>query len=97
MRIGRLLEVRHGEFGHHEGSARVDLVHQIEALHVCRLRVGERNGARVIDHDVEAAEGRNGPFERLAHLPLVTHVDDERQRLAAGFLDFFRGRVDRAR
>ena len=54
-------------------------------------------GARVVDHDVEAAEGRDGPFERLTHLPLVTHVDDEWERLAAGFLDFLRGRVDRAR
>jgi len=66
-------------------------VHQIEAAHVgihdrCAL-----NGARVVDHDIEPAEGRDGLLDRVFHLRLVAHIDHQGQRVAAGFGDLVGG------
>ena len=34
VRVRRLLQMRQRVFGHHVGAARIDLVHQVEALHL---------------------------------------------------------------
>ena len=56
----------------------------------------ERDGAGVVDDDVDAAELRRGLVDRLLDVGLVADVDDERQRLAAGALDVLGGGVDGA-
>ncbi len=51
-----LLEVGHRALRHQVGAARVDLVHEVVLLHRGLLRPRERDGARVVDHDVNAAK-----------------------------------------
>ena len=55
------------------------------------------NGARVVDHDIEPAEGRDGLLDRVFHLRLVAHIDHQGQRVAAGFGDLVGGGEDGAR
>ena len=91
-------EMRDRVFRDHEGAARVDLVHQVEALHLGRLASVVRLIALALLTRMSmppnvAAVLSIAAFTRL----LVAHVDWQRQRLAAGRLDL-RGRgVDRAR
>ena len=96
VRVLGLFEMRDGVLRHHERAARVDLMHQVEALHVGLRRRREADGAGVVDDDVDAAEGLDRPLDGLLDDLLVAHVDDERQRLAAGLFDFLRRRVDGA-
>ena len=96
VRVGRLGEIGDGVFRHHEGAARVDPKHQIEALHVGLRGIGELDGAGVVDHDVEAAEMRHGLIEGRLHCGFLAHVDGERERVAAGLFDLGRGGVDGA-
>ena len=94
--IVRFFEMRDGVFRHHEGAARVDLMHQVEAAHVGIHDRRSLHGARIVDHDVDAAKGRDGPLDRAFHLRLVAHIDHERQRMSAGLGDFVRGGEDGA-
>ena len=96
MRIRRLLQMRDGVLRHHEGAARVDRLHQVVALHVGLGDRRARDGAGVVDHDVEAAERRDRLLDGGLDRVLVAHIDDERQRPAAGLLDLLGGGVDRA-
>ena len=96
VRARRFQQMRDGVFRHHEGAARVDLMHEIEALHVGLRDRRERDGAGIVDHDVEAAEMRGGLIERGLDGGLVAHVDHEGERLAAGFFDFAGRGVDGA-
>jgi hypothetical protein len=89
--------VRQGRFRAEEGAAGVDLVHEVVALHLGVQRVGERDRARVVDADVDAAEGRDALLDRGADLLLVADVADDRQRLAAGGGDLLGGAEDRPR
>ena len=70
-----------------EGAARIDALHQIVALDRRLERAGQIDGARVVDEDIDAAEGLDGPGDRVIDLGLLADVDLERQRLAAGRLD----------
>ena len=73
------------------------LMHQVEAAHV---GVGDRRAldrAGIVDHDIDAAEGRDRLLDRGLHLRLVAHVDHQRQGLAAGLGDLLGGGEDRAR
>ena len=88
--------MRNGAFRHHEGAARVDLMHQIEAAHVSISDWRALDGARIVDHDVEAAERCDGPLGRASHLRLVAHIDRDRQRISAGFDDLLSGGEDGA-
>ena len=96
MRIGRALEMRDAGLGGQEGAARVDLVHQVVALHVGGQGAGELDGRGVVDADIDAAEGRRRLFHGVLDAGLVAHVDDQRQGLAAGLLDLLGGGVDGA-
>src|SRR6516162_3949670 len=58
---------------------RFDLMHQIKAAHIGIHDRRSLDGARIVDHDVDAAKGRDGPLDRAFHLRLVAHVDHERQ------------------
>src|ERR1700733_2154964 len=83
-------------FGHQESASRIDLVHQIEPLHVDVGDGRELNGAGIVDDDIDAAEFCRGLVQRVAHHGLVADVDDEGQRLAASALDLFGGGIDGA-
>ena len=89
-------EIGNGVFRHHEGAARIDLMHQIEAAHVGLRNRRELDGAGIVDHDVDAAEARRGLVERGLHRGFLAHVDLQSQRPPAGFLDLGGGGVDGA-
>jgi hypothetical protein len=82
--------------GDDKGPARVDLLHQVEALErqVAHRRKVDRAG--VVDYRVYPAEALdrlgNRPFDGLG----VADVAHDGQSLAAGGLDLVGGRVDRA-
>ena len=78
------------------GAPRIDLLHQIEALHVGLQRAGQRNGAGIVDADIDAAESCDGLSDRIDDLLLKSDIADDRQRLAARLLDLVGGRIDRA-
>ena len=96
VRICRLLQMRDAVFRHHEGAAGVDAHHQVEPLHVGRLRIGQADGAGVVDADIDAAEFGDGLVDRVDHLGLVADIAEDRQRLAAGGADLVGGGVDGA-
>jgi hypothetical protein len=79
-----------------EGAARVDLVHQVIALHRCGERAGEADGAGVVHQNVDATELRDRLGNGLLDALLVADIAGEGQGLAAGFLDFLGCREDRA-
>jgi hypothetical protein len=73
-------------------AARIDLMRQIEALHIGLSDRGERNRACVVDNNVDRAEAPRGLIDRAL---LVTHVDNHRQGMAASLFDCLRRRMDR--
>ena len=79
-----LREVRHGLLRAEERAARVDLVHQVEALHRRVERAGEADRRGVVDEDVDAAEALDRRGDRRLDLRLVADVGRDRERLAAG-------------
>ena len=87
MRIGRLLQMRNAGLGDQEGAARIDLMHQVIALHLGLLGAGERNGAGIVDADIDAAEPLHTGVHGRRHLILEADVAGDGQRLAAGLLD----------
>ncbi len=96
MRIVRLLQMRDAVFRHHEGAAGIDAHHQVEPLHVGGLRIGQADGAGIVDADIDAAEFGDGLVDRRHHLRLVADIAQDRQRLAAGGADLLGGGVDGA-
>ena len=89
-------EIGQRVFRHHEGAARVDLLHEIVAAHVGRGDRRELNGAGIVDHDVDAAEARGRLLDRRLHRRFLAHVDGERQGVPAGLFDLGGGGVDGA-
>ena len=89
-------EVRDGVLGHHERSARVDLVHQIEPLHVRVGRARELDRACIVHDDVDAAEAGCGLLDRTCDLRFLADVTGNRECFAASLLDLFGGRVNGA-
>ena len=79
------------------GSARVDLMHQIEALHLERVDPAQIDGAGVVDEDVDPAKAGDGLTDRRLHLILEANVTGDGERLSARRFDLGCGGVDRAR
>ncbi len=79
------------------GSARINLVHEIEALHRRADRAREEDRARVVHQNVDTAECGDRLLDGDADLVFVTDVDRERQRSSAGGFDLLGGGVDRSR
>ena len=96
MRVLRLQQIGHGQFRDHERAARVDGMHQVVALHVGGLRIGQRYRAGIVDDNVDAAEFLRRGLQRLPDLGLFADIDEQRQGLAAQSLDVLRGGIDRA-
>ena len=84
-------------FDTRKAAAGVDLIHQVEAAHIGFDDRGAGHRARIVDHDVDAAEGFHGALDRGLHLRLVAHIHDKRQGLAAGAGDLLGGGEDRTR
>jgi hypothetical protein len=80
-----------------ERAARVDLVHQVVALHRRLERAGERDGAGVVHEDVDATEGLDGLGDGGVDRRVLADVHGDRERLAARLLHVLGCRVDRAR
>ena len=66
VRIGGLFQIRDGPFRDHEGAARVDLMHEVEPLHVGVGDAGELDRAGIVDDDIDAAELLRRLVERVA-------------------------------
>jgi len=88
------LQVRDAVLGADKGTAHVDVHHQVVALHRCGLRVGEADGAGVVDQDVNAAEFSDTFFDGRNDLFLFPDIDRQRQRLAASRTDLLRGGIN---
>ena len=71
MGVFGFLQVWDARLGNKERAARVDLVHQIVALHVGLKRAGELDGAGIVDADVDAAERCDGLCDGIGDLRLL--------------------------
>jgi len=96
--VGVVGRAQVGEAGlrHDERAAAVDVQHEVVALD---RQVGdrhERDRARVVHAQVDAAEAVHRLRHRRRHLVLEADVADDGQGLAAGRLDLRRRGVDRA-
>ena len=60
VRVVGLAQVRQAGARDHERAARVDLLHQVEALHLEVAHRGEVDRAGVVHHEVDAAEPLDG-------------------------------------
>ena len=69
-------------------AARVDAVHEVEALHGRGFGIGKADGAGVVDQDIDAAKHLHGFGHRGQHRVLVPDVHLQCQRPAACCLDF---------
>ena len=97
MRIRGLQEMRQASLRAEETAARVDLVHQIEALHRRVECAAQPDCAGVVDEDIDAAEMRDGGVDRRAHVVLFADVALDRETVPAGSIDRCSSGMDRAR
>src|SRR5688572_14828426 len=89
--------MRQTQFGTQKRAARVDLMHQIVALHVRTERRRQADGARIIDADVDTTERRNGFIYRALNLIFEADVTDASDSFAAERLDLLSRFVNSAR
>ncbi len=97
MRVLGLEQVRDACLRAGECAAGVDLMHQVEALEGRLERARELDGARVVDQNVDAAEGSHALCDGSLDLVLAAHVHDAGESLAARLLHLLGRRVDRPR
>ncbi|MEJ7717121.1 MAG: hypothetical protein WKF31_03840 [Thermoleophilaceae bacterium] len=94
MRVVGLAQVGQAGLGDDERAARVDGLHEVEALDRQVAGRAQVDGARVVHADVDAPEALHGLLDRARYLLLVADVADDGKRRAAGLLDLLRGGVD---
>ena len=92
VRVRRLQQPRQAGLRAEEAAARVDLLHQVEALHRRVQRAAQPDRAGVVDQDVDAAERVDRRRHRGAHRVLVADVALQRQAAPAGGFDLRRRR-----
>ncbi len=97
MRIGRLLQMRNAGLRNEIGAPRIDLVHQVEPLHVGLQGAGQLDRACIVHADIDTAEPRHRLRHRIGHLIVISDIANDRQCLATRLLDLVRRRIDRAR
>jgi hypothetical protein len=97
VRVLGLEEVGHASARDAVGSANVDGVHEVELFEGGVEGAGEGDGGSVVDDNVDAAEFVNGLLDGGCDLSLIADVDDAREALAAGSMDFLCGGVDGTR
>ena len=95
--ILRLDQVRQTGLAHQEGTALIDVAHQVVSPGGQIQRALQRESAGVEDQRVDAAKGGGRLLDHRMDLRLVAHVADHGERMASGGLDFLRRRVDGAR
>src|SRR5882757_10325564 len=79
-----------------EGAARVDLVHQIEALHVGVWSQCRTDGTGVVYQNVDATESLYRMCDSLYHLCVIPNINSQRERAAPGGFNLGRCGVNRA-
>lgn len=94
--IVRLHQVGQAFLCRQEGAATIDLMHQVIALHRHFEGRSGKDRRRIVDDRIDAAEPVDGSGDGRFHLALVADVALDGKRLAAGRLDPFGRRVDRA-
>ncbi len=97
MWIGALLKMREAGLNTHKGAARVDLVHEIEALQGGFPGPAQIDGTGVVDQNVDAAEMGCGLVRGSLNGIGVPDIDRQRQGLPTGPFNLFGGGVDGAR
>ncbi len=97
VRVGRLQQPWQAGLRADETAARVDLMHQVKALHWRVQRAAQPDRTGVVDQDVQAAEGVHGRRDGSPHLLLVADVAPDRKCMTAGGLDLGSDAVDGAR
>ena len=90
-------EMRNTNLRSHVRRADIDRVHQIKTLHRRFERAGEKDRARVIDQDVDAAKLGHGLIDCLEDLIFEPQIGHARQAVSASSIDLFDRREDRAR
>ncbi|MNY56227.1 hypothetical protein D3C86_1922840 [compost metagenome] len=68
------LQVGQGSLAAQQHGARVDLVHQVEALEFDVLDSGQLDRASVVDQRIDGAEMFVGLGQRLAHGDFIAHI-----------------------
>ena len=71
-------------------------MHEIVALHRCRVGCGQEDGTGVVDQNIDAAKGLYSFVDCGLDVCVVTDIDFDRQRLAASLLNFLCRGVDGA-
>ena len=79
-----------------ERAARVDVLHQVVALHLQGLGAGQVDRARVVHAHVDPTEALHRLLDGREHLFLVADVAHDRQCAPAGLLDLLGGGEDGA-
>src|SRR5216683_4754878 len=97
MRIGALFEIRHAGTRCNESSTHIDLLNQIEARDIDRLRCAQVNSGGVVDANIDAAKNLGRALHRRLYSGSIADIDLQWQRLTPRSLDFLRGGINRAR
>src|SRR5690606_4987062 len=95
VRISTIFEVRQTLSAAQEGSARVDAVHEVEALHRRLLGAGEGDRAGVVDQNIDARERIDCCRDCAGYLLLVPDVAFESKRVSSSLSDLFAGGIKR--
>ena len=72
---------------HEKRASRVDLVHEVESLHRCRLRTRQVDGARIVDDNVDAAKLFHSLLDGALDAGFVANINNARQSLTPGRLN----------
>lgn len=68
---------------HKEGSASVDVLHEVVALHVQVFRAGQVDGTGVVHQDVDTSKSLDGFVDSGNDLRLFPHIHDTWQTLSS--------------
>lgn len=80
---------------HHERSADVDRLQQVEARDRESRDVGEAERARVVDAEIDPAEALRGARDGVGNARLVADVSDDREHVGAQRAQLLRCVIDR--
>ena len=65
------------KFAGHEGSTRIDAVHQVVALHRRVLGIGQSNGTCVVDTDIDSSKCFDSLVDGGLHICFVANINLE--------------------
>lgn len=73
---------------HQERSPRIDVIHQIVAFHIGLFRRGQRNGAGIINQDVDPAKFVHRLLDGGPNGDLIADIHHASKRLTAGGFNY---------